>query len=1044
MVKDSILHKSIYYAKEWGVGLMPILLSILFFIAFGIYLFFGIYIIQQNIKADLNRIFLGICISLCFWSLGFAVANSAPDIETCLLWRRVSAIGWGSVYSFLLHYTLALVNKHGTGKKIKLWWPIYIPAIFSIYAFALSSQIISSQFNLIYTDYGWVNVAVKNKWTIFFNSYYIIYVLACLFLLLKMRRKTPDINVKKLANLIMVTTAISLLLGTLTDVVLTSFLSKPLPQMAPIFTLIPITATYYNIKKYDFMETEEGDKGDLILTHKTRRKLYYHLITAYIGGGLLSTLSYFLGHMIAVNEGLESNLFAGISLFTLGIVMLLIQLIKDEDIKSGLMLLIMIVSIPLILIRYVWYAGITVWVIPIILMTASLTFNTRTPLALITITSIITQLFIWKNSSSNIILFDEFDHLIRIGLFIITFWLGSFVNKTYTERLDENIYRAKFQKIVSEVSFSFVNINQSNMGQHINGVLEKVGRFFGVDQSYVCLIKSEDYSAESIYVWGEETGNSAADTLKELCMGGADWWANQLYNERLVSISDINELPNEAVRERTILRKNKVKSIMIISIMEKEELIGFIGLSTKGSAKNWTNYHGELLKILSNLLIDALVKVRSEKEIEYMAYYDILTGLPNRILFSDRLSQAIHLAKRNEKLLGVLFMDLDSFKVINDTMGHKAGDTLLKSVGHNLLATLRKTDTVARFGGDEFLILINNVNSREDIIKVADNIMKVFDDPFYIKEQRFFVTASAGISLYPTDGEDPETLIKNADIAMYEAKSKGKNQYALCTTKLKDETRRNMQISNSLYRVEESGQLEIHYQPQVNLATGQITGLEALLRWNHPVWGMIPPNVFIPLAEQNGTINNIGNWVLREAIRQNKQWQEKGLPHFRIAVNLSLIQFNNPHFADEIYQMLQEADLHPSYLELEVTESVATKETKYIMSALNSLKEKGISISIDDFGKEYSSLNRLKVLPIDRIKVDMQFVKGIDLNEKDRAITTVVINLAKSLGLQVLAEGVETESQLDFLNKKMCDEVQGYYFYRPMPVDKIENLFSNS
>ncbi len=253
-----------------------------------------------------------------------------------------------------------------------------------------------------------------------------------------------------------------------------------------------------------------------------------------------------------------------------------------------------------------------------------------------------------------------------------------------------------------------------------------------------------------------------------------------------------------------------------------------------------------------------------------------------------------------------------------------------------------------------------------------------------------------------------------------------------------------MQISNSLYRVEESGQLEIHYQPQVNLATGQITGLEALLRWNHPVWGMIPPNVFIPLAEQNGTINNIGNWVLREAIRQNKQWQEKGLPHFRIAVNLSLIQFNNPHFADEIYQMLQEADLHPSYLELEVTESVATKETKYIMSALNSLKEKGISISIDDFGKEYSSLNRLKVLPIDRIKVDMQFVKGIDLNEKDRAITTVVINLAKSLGLQVLAEGVETESQLDFLNKKMCDEVQGYYFYRPMPVDKIENLFSNS
>ena len=319
--------------------------------------------------------------------------------------------------------------------------------------------------------------------------------------------------------------------------------------------------------------------------------------------------------------------------------------------------------------------------------------------------------------------------------------------------------------------------------------------------------------------------------------------------------------------------------------------------------------------------------------------------------------------------------------------------------------------------------------------------MEMFEYPFNVDGQELYMTGSAGVAVYPFDGADAETLTKNADIAMYMAKSRGKNQYALCTTDMKEEVKQNIKLSNYLYRVQERGELIIYYQPQIKLNTGKIIGLEALLRWNHPEMGMILPNTFIHLAEMNGTINSIGEWVLKTAIRQNKLWQDNGYPHLRMAVNLSVIQFNNPRFVNSVEHILQETGMKPEYLELEITESIATKEAGNIVDILNQLKQLGVSISIDDFGTEYSSLNRLKELPIDRIKIDMQFVQGIEGNEKDQAITKVIINLAKGLGLEVVAEGVETAPQLEFLNQRMCDEVQGYYYYKPMPAEEIEKLF---
>ncbi|MHC1721145.1 MAG: putative bifunctional diguanylate cyclase/phosphodiesterase [Clostridiaceae bacterium] len=399
-------------------------------------------------------------------------------------------------------------------------------------------------------------------------------------------------------------------------------------------------------------------------------------------------------------------------------------------------------------------------------------------------------------------------------------------------------------------------------------------------------------------------------------------------------------------------------------------------------------------------------------------------------------------ASRTGSIFGVMMIDLDSFKLVNDSLGHERGDELLKKVSMELSACVRKSDTVARFGGDEFLILINNVLNKEDIVKVAKKIMDTFRKPFNVGLQEFFVTGSGGVVIYPADGENVEDLIKNADLAMYNAKEKGKNQFVICASSMKGEVRKVMELSNSLYYAQEYKELSLFYQPQINIQSGEIVGLEALLRWKHPRMGMVLPRKFIPLAEKTGLINPIGEWVIQNACRQNVEWQSCGLKPIRMAVNVSFVQLRNPKLISQLQRILHETGMDPKYLELEITESVAMLEPKYNINMLNRLKKLGLTVAIDDFGTEYSSLSRLKQLPIDRIKMDMQFVKAIDNCEKDRSFAEVIISLAKGLGLEVIAEGVETETQLKFLSQKMCEEAQGYYFSEPKSAEEIKWLLT--
>lgn len=440
---------------------------------------------------------------------------------------------------------------------------------------------------------------------------------------------------------------------------------------------------------------------------------------------------------------------------------------------------------------------------------------------------------------------------------------------------------------------------------------------------------------------------------------------------------------------------------------------------------------------------DITATKRYESELEFQTNRDALTGLANRSLMRDRLGQAVSYAHRYGHPIWILFVDLDRFKFVNDTLGHQAGDILLKAVSTRLQAAVRDTDTVARMGGDEFVLILPERTDAGLSTGIVQRIMESIAQPLTIEGHEFFISGSIGVAVYPADGETPEELIKHADIAMYRAKETGRNNFQFYTPAMNERALERLHIEGDLRNALEREEFTLHYQPQVDLRSGKIVGVEALIRWQHPELGMVPPIRFIGLAEETGLIVPIGAWVIRTACLQNKAWQESGLGYLRMSVNLSARQFAQQDLVDSIAASLREAELAPEYLEIELTESLVMADVDRAIGILRELKALGVQLSIDDFGTGYSSLSYLKRFPIDVLKIDRSFVNDITIDPDDAAIVASIISLAHSLRLDVIAEGVETEEQLTYLREHNCDQIQGYFFSRPVTAEAFSVMLKD-
>lgn len=439
----------------------------------------------------------------------------------------------------------------------------------------------------------------------------------------------------------------------------------------------------------------------------------------------------------------------------------------------------------------------------------------------------------------------------------------------------------------------------------------------------------------------------------------------------------------------------------------------------------------ELQETVGNLHREIQDRQRDQERIYWMAHYDALTELPNRVLLAERGQDAIRQAQESGAPLAVMFLDLDNFKHVNDSLGHRIGDALLVEIAQRLRTTVRQRDTVARLGGDEFVLLLPGANA-QGAARVAAKMQEAALQPVHIQHHELSLALSMGIALFPEHGSDFETLIQSADTAMYRAKADGRNSFRFFTPTMQAQSARALQLTNALRRALERNQLSLHYQPQVSIATGRVCGVEALLRWHHPELGAVSPAEFIPVAEDTGQILPIGEWVLRTALAQLRTWHNQGLPALTMAVNLSAVQFRQPQLLELVDRLLAEYGVQPHLLELELTENVAVADPHAAIATMDQLHAKGVRLSMDDFGTGYSSLSHLKRFQIYRLKIDQSFVRDLDHDGNDRAIVSAIIRMAQALGMRTTAEGVETAHQLTFLREQGCDEAQGFYFSRPL------------
>ncbi len=463
----------------------------------------------------------------------------------------------------------------------------------------------------------------------------------------------------------------------------------------------------------------------------------------------------------------------------------------------------------------------------------------------------------------------------------------------------------------------------------------------------------------------------------------------------------------------------------------------------EASVERALNHHSLLIeKRRYKEQLESLLQQRTA-QVDWLAYYDTVTQLPNRALFEDRLTQAVAIARAKNQSLGVLFISLDQFKKVNDSLGHGPGDSLLKEFAERLKSCISKSDTVARFGSDEFALLRSQISGTKDVIETIGSLSQVLKFSFDLAGHELFATASVGVSLFPLDGDDSHTLLKNAGAALYKAKKSGGANYQFYTADMHELATSRLALETNLRRAITNEEFLVHYQPRVAVDSLAITGVEALVRWQHPQLGLVPPAEFIPLAEDTGLIVPIGEWVLRTACLQGRRWRDEGFAPIQIAVNISGRQFHDQDLSQTVIRILDETGFPPANLELELTESSLMQDAEFASDVLSRLKSMGIKISIDDFGTGFSSLVSLKRLPIDNLKIDRTFVRDATSDTDDAALVMAIITLAHNLRLKVIAEGVETEEQLKFLQLLRCDEIQGFLFSKPLPAEALASLFDS-
>ena len=1011
---------------------MNIVFAALFFMVAFISLIFGIYTFSLSPKNQTNRLFFLSSISLGLWSLGFSFAILAPTADICLIWRRVSAIGWTLIFAQLLGLFMSLTGARLTYQKLWVRVIIYFPALFHLYIFSLSGAMAKIQYNLVMGPYGWTNIAVNNMWDYLYYIYYVSYLLIGYILIYRWGSYKHGANGQRhhQSVVLLISFIAAFFLGSLTDFVANALLGLTIPQMAPLFFLLPILSAYYVMRRYRFLQSTYRQSENHVISDANRGRFYAYIGTLFIIGGIVN-----LG-FVATRSLYTINYYVITSIFLIigGTLIISFYFLPiKEAYKQTVIAVVLSLFMPYFTLLFSQYTSVTVWAFPMVIIILFLLFEQSFMIHMMALSILITQLILWYQAPVKMVEINRLDYMGRLVIFLMAMLVAYFVNTVYKIRLEENKRQMNFQALTSKVSRGLLALSYENYQEKILEVVKETAISYQTRSVIIQMYDQLPGLSFNMKWYMDDASKVIQERMHtQLIAKGLKWEDAIKHKEYFSSIVDY--LNPETSQEE--------KDLFLASpIVAQDLVVGYIlmyapqikNIHEKGSTAR--------LNILFNLFMEAINRSYTEYSIHRMAYFDSLTGLPNRRYINDLIKNALIEARKRRYKSALLYLDVDAFKTINDTLGHKGGDEFLMLLSERLKSLESPNLTIARYGGDEFILLIPHFVDKAMVEETASNLAHIFDEPFRITEFDFKVTSSIGIACYPDDGLSEDDLLKNADIAMYQAKFLGKNRYLFCNEAIKVANQEENLLKHYLYTALDNNELSLVYQPQINLVTNQIEGMEALIRWHNRELGFISPSRFIPIAEKTGMISRIGEWVIKTATAQNKAWQRAGLPHIPVSVNLSVAQFVRQDLVECVGRALKAVDLDPKYLNLEITESLTMNAIHTNVShTLKRLQDMGLAISIDDFGVEYSSLSRLKELPVNHLKIDMQFIQGLDQNKEDPAITDAIIKLAKNLNLKVVAEGIETQAQRDFLVGKGCDYAQGYFYHKPLSTEDMTAL----
>ncbi len=1006
------------------------IVATIFLLVSLIYMIIGLYAVSNNKNNRINNIFFWMCLSLNIWSFCFSLITNASIQEAKLVdvLSKLSVLGWASFYPLIYHFFKVVVN-NGRAISKKLMIMIYSPMLICWIGFGFLGDYSSKQFSMYVTQWGWTNVIPITPLNIFFIIYVLIFGSLALYNVYSRIVHEQDIYIKRRAGHIFAFYATITVLGIFWDIGLCRILHKPFIQITNVLLLLPILFMLYVFVKDEVIDKVVIDLDENVMDYFTKVRVFRLIGYMYV---IFAYVTLYINEILLIHR-LPYQIEISVFFIIVGIAhFFMTNLFVESNQIYKFMTVLAIMMFAFVFLRYQHDGIVIMWGVFFFYIFITSVFESVHYTILSGVTMIIIQFLYWKKAPSYYFYIDWIDYLGWSFLIAMTMVVIIFVNRIYRQKINESFGQMHMQSVFTELSKGVLEMHTDNVFEKTQQYMQFCNDNFGNKCTYYYLV-DEDKSDISLYIYADNKGKKSPN--RKLIFDNV-LTLEDIKQKQSILVNNISSLDESEYNIKEYLREVQSDGFYAMVVRSDEKIVGILVYEFDQTNTNYI-YH-KYNKLLFNVVHDIINKLRYEEDIFYSANYDKITGIKNIDAFMREINHILE--TETIDYYAVLFIDIHNFKSINDAFGHCIGDDVLHMVATRISEVLTPSDIAARFSGDEFCVFLKNVESRSDVEQVVTHIISCFIKPISILSYDFKVNINIGVSVYPEDGDDITVMLKNADLAMHTSKKSGAMRYHFCDDADKKFIMERALYTNSLYNALANNEFLLAYQPQMDAKSEKVVGAEALIRWNSAKFGLVSPAKFISILENTGLIIPVGEWIMEQVAIHHKAMIKAGLPPMKLSVNLSVVQFQNIHLVESIKRILDKWDVDGAYYEFEITESAASDDSEFVVDSFMEIKSLGCHIAIDDFGVEFSSLNRLHMLPLDKLKIDQNFIRGIGIDTKKEAIVRFIIELSKSLGLTSIAEGVETKEQKEYIVNNSCDEIQGYYYAKPMPYEEFEKF----